>query len=223
MQFFIEHSPVFTTLRLQLEKGESFKAEAGAMISMSPTISLEAKMSNKSVFGALKAVVGGESFFGTVFTAEGGAGELVLGPGSPGDILQMQLNNQTIFAQAGAYLAGGTDLVLSAQGSAKALMSGEGLFLSKISGTGLLFLNSYGSIYTKELRQDETYVVDTGHIVAFEETVSYKIQKAAKGIFSTLASGEGLVCEYKGPGKIWIQTRNISALAKLLAPFIVKS
>ena len=222
MQFSIEHAPVFTTLKVTLEKGESFKAEAGAMISMSTTINLEAKSSGKGVFGSLKAAVGGESFFASLFTAETGSGEIILGPGVPGDIMQMQLSNQTIYAQAGAYLAGSPELTLSTQGSAKALFSGEGLFLSKISGTGVLFLNSYGAIYQKQLAQGETYIVDTGHIVAFEETVTYRIKKAAKGIFSSLASGEGLVCEYSGPGKIWVQTRNISALAKMLQPFLPK-
>jgi uncharacterized protein (TIGR00266 family) len=222
VQLTIEHEPVFTTLKVILEKGESFKAEAGAMISMSPTITLEATSSGKGIFGTIKAAVGGESIFAILFTAEAGAGEVILGPASPGDIMQMQLSNQTIFAQAGAYLAGSPELTLSTQGSAKALLSGEGLFLSKISGTGVLFLNSYGSIYQKQLGSGETYIVDTGHIVAFEETVTYKIKKAAKGIFSSLASGEGLVCEYSGPGKIWVQTRNISALAKLLQPYLPK-
>ena len=103
------------------------------------------------------------------------------------------------------------------------MFAGEGLFLSKISGNGIVFLNSYGAIYEKELAPGEQYIVDTGHIVAFQETVTYKLRKAAKGIFSSLASGEGLVCEYTGPGKIWIQTRNLSALGAVLARFVSKS
>jgi uncharacterized protein (TIGR00266 family) len=223
MNFNIEYGPVFTVLRVSLDKGESFKAEAGAMISMSAAIQLEAKTSGKGLFGSIKAAVGGEGFFASLFTAVDGPGEVVLGPASPGDIMQMELNNQTLYAQAGAYLAGSVGLVLSTQGSAKALFSGEGLFLSKITGTGAVFVSSYGSIYMKELKAGEKYIVDTGHIVAFEESVSYTIKKAAKGLFSTVASGEGLVCEYSGPGKIWIQTRNIGALAKLLIPFLPKS
>ncbi|TAL67351.1 MAG: TIGR00266 family protein [Bacteroidetes bacterium] len=223
MNFKIEHESVFTILRVNLEKGESFRAEAGAMMSMSPSIQLEAKTTGKGLFGTLKAAVGGEGFFASLFTAVDGAGEVVLGPASPGDILKMELNNQTIYTQAGAYLAGSPNLELSTKGSAKALFSGEGLFLSKISGTGTLFVSSYGAIFMKELAPGERYIVDTGHIVAFEESINYTIKKAAKGIFSTVASGEGLVCEYVGPGKLWVQTRNIGALAKLLIPFLPKS
>lgn len=223
MQFSIEHSPVFSLLRVSMDQGEQFRAEAGAMIAMSPTITLEAKSAGKGVFGTLKAAVGGESLFASLFTATNGPGELLLAPGAPGDILRFDMQEQTILAQGGAYLAGSTGLQLSTQGSLKGLVSGEGLFLQKISGTGTLFLNSYGSILEKDLAPGETYVVDSGHMVAFQDSVTYEVKKAARGIFSSIASGEGLVSHFRGPGKLWIQTRNLTALAELLNPFISKS
>lgn len=219
MEFTIANGPVFTTLTVQMARGEKLKGEAGAMISMSPSIELQAKSSGKGFLGTIAAAVGGESLFGSLFTAHE-AGELVLAPAVPGDIIHLTLRGETILAQGGAYLAGAENLELSTQGSLKAMVSGEGLFLSKISGSGDLFLNSYGAIYIKELRPGETYIVDCGHIVAFESSVNYKLKKAAKGIFSTLASGEGLVGEYSGPGKLWIQTRNLKAFAGLLSPLI---
>ncbi len=222
MDFYIEHGPVFTTLRIAMRAGESFRAEPGAMVSMSPVIEIQAKAAGKGLFGTLKAAVGGESLFASLYTAESGNGELVLAPPVPGDVIRMDLSNQTILAQGGAYMAGSPDFELSTQGSLKAMISGEGLFLSKISGSGALFLNTYGAYYEKKLSPGESYLVDTGHIVAFEESIQYKIKKAAKGLFSTLASGEGLVCEYHGPGKIWVQTRNLSSFAKLLYRFMPK-
>lgn len=223
MEFKIEHGPVFTIIRIYLKQGEQIRAEAGAMVAMSPSLKLEAKSAGKGLLGTLKAAVGGESFFASLFTAETGDGELVLAPGSLGDILRMELTGNTIYAEGGAYLAGSPNLEISTKGSVKGLISGEGLFLQKITGNGLLFLNSYGAIFEKNLAAGETYVVDTNHMVAFEERVQYKLKKAAKGIFSTLASGEGLVCEYTGPGKVWIQTRAISAFAQLLSRYIPKS
>jgi uncharacterized protein (TIGR00266 family) len=222
MQFSIDHSPVFTTLKIDMQQGESFKAEAGAMVSKSPTIEIKATGSGKGLLGSLKAAVGGEALFASIYTAERGPGELVLAPTLPGDIIRFDLQG-TILAQGGAYLAGSPELDISTKGSFKAMFAGEGLFLSKISGNGILFLNSYGAIYDRELAPGEKYVVDTGHIVAFQESVNYSLHKAAKGIFSTLASGEGLVCEYTGPGKIWIQTRNLSALGAIMAKFVTKS
>jgi len=129
MQFIIENEPVFTTLKILLKRGESFRAEAGAMLAMSPTITLEAKTTGKGLLGTLKAAVGGESIFGSLFTAENGDGELVLAPSTMGDILHLKLNNQTILAQGGAYLAGDIDLNLSTKGSLRSMISGEGLFL----------------------------------------------------------------------------------------------
>lgn len=220
MKFTIEHAPVYATLRVDMQQGEQFRAESGAMVSMSPSVELEATTSGKGLMGTLKAAVGGESIFATLYTATQGAGELVLAPGAPGDIVQLELRNETWFSQGGAYLAGDPSLTLGTQGSIKALISGEGLFLSKISGTGPLFLTSFGAIYSRDLAIGERYIVDTGHIVAFPSSVTYTVRKAARGLFSTLASGEGLVCEFMGPGRLYMQTRNVSALARMIQPFI---
>jgi len=222
MEFKIEHGPVFTIVRILLKRGEQFRAEAGAMVSMSPTIKLEAKTTGKGLLGSFKAAVGGESFFATLFTAEEGDGELVLAPGTLGDVIKMEMSGNTIYAEGGSYLAGNPGLEISTKGSFKAAFSGEGLFLQKITGNGVLFLNSYGAVFEKALTSGETYIVDTNHIVAFEETVQYRIKKAAKGIFSSLASGEGFVCEYTGPGKIWVQTRALSAFAGQIEKYMHK-
>lgn len=221
MEFIIENTPVFSTLKIKMRAGEQFRAEAGAMLSMSPSITLEAKTSGKGLFGAVKAAVGGESFFASLFTANSD-GEIVLAPATLGDILQMKLQGNTINAQSGSYLAGSPNLEISTKGSFKAMISGEGLFLQTISGVGDLFLNSYGAITEKTLSAGESYIVDTGHIVAWESSVQYQIRKAARGIFSSLASGEGLVCEFSGPGKIWMQTRNLSAFVSIIQRFLPK-
>jgi uncharacterized protein (TIGR00266 family) len=222
MDYKIEHGPVFTIVRINLKRGEQFRAEAGAMLSMTPTLKLEAKGAGKGLMGTLKAAVGGEGLFVSLYTAETGDGELVLAPRVLGDILKMELTGNTIYAEGGAYLAGSPGLELSTKGSFKGMISGEGLFLQKISGRGIVFLNSFGAVFEKTLAPGEVYIVDTNHIVAFEETIQYKIRKAAKGIFSTLASGEGLVCEYTGPGKMWVQTRAISSFAQALGKFFAK-
>jgi len=219
MEYSIEHAPVFTTLRIRLARGERIKAEAGAMVAMTPGIELQARASGKGLLGTIAAAVGGEAIFGSLYTARE-AGELILAPSVPGDIVALNLSNQTIFAQGGAYLAGAEGLELSTQGSLRAMVGGEGLFLSKISGSGDLFLTAYGSVIEKTLAPGETWVVDTGHMVAFESSVTYQIRTAARGLFSSVATGEGLVAEYQGPGRLWVQTRNLRSLAGLLSPLL---
>lgn len=54
----------------------------------------------------------------------------------------------------------------------RTFFGGEGLFLPRCTGTGPLFLSSYGAVEARELRDAESFTVDTGHIVAFEETVT---------------------------------------------------
>jgi len=102
-------------------------------------------------------------------------------------------------------------------GGAKTFFGGEGLFLLELTGVGATFLSSYGAIEQKELDAGETYTVDTGLIVAFEGTTNFNIQKVG-GLKSTLFSGEGLVCEFSGPGKVWLQSRSMDALLSWLIP-----
>lgn len=223
MKYEIIHQPSFSTLVVKLTAGESFKAEAGAMVSMTSNINLEAKSSGKGFFGSIKAAVGGESFFASLFTCTQGEGEVILAPSAIGDIMHTKLNGTTLFASGGAYLAGDKDFDISTKGSFKALLAGEGLFLQKITGTGDLFLSSYGSIIEKEVTPGNNIIIDTEHILAFEESLQFTIKKVAKGIFSTLASGEGLVAEFSGSGKVWLHTRNLSAFAGFIGKYIVKS
>ncbi len=220
MEFVISHSPAFSALTVHLNQGESFRAEAGAMLSMSSTVDLEAKSAGRGVFGSIKAAIGGESFFASMFTATRGKGEVVLAPSLSGEIIQMELTGNTIYCEGGAYLAGNSDLEISTKGSFKALVAGEGLFLQKITGRGTLFLSSYGGIIEKQITPGENLIVDTGHLVAFEDSLSYTIRKASRGIFSTIASGEGLVSEFSGSGKVWLQTRNLSAFIGLIERFL---
>ncbi|HEC62743.1 MAG TPA: AIM24 family protein, partial [bacterium] len=123
MEFKIENRPVFTTLTVNLQEGETVRAESGAMVSMSPTIELKSKKQGKGLGGMLKAAIGGEGLFASEFTATGGTGELVLAPPTPGDVISFELQGKTILAQSGAYLAGALDLELSTQGSFKAMLS----------------------------------------------------------------------------------------------------
>src|SRR5215208_231720 len=216
----IEHQGAFALAVVQLQPEQSISAEAGAMVSMSANIDLHSELKG-GVFGALKRAVGGESAFVSTFTARGGPGEVTLAPGAPGDVAGIEMNNQAFMVQSSSYLAGDTSLVVDTKfGGAKSFFGGEGLFVLQVSGAGLLLVSSFGAIHRKTLRPGEQYVVDTGHLVAWEGHMQYNLRKAAKsGYFRSFLSGEGLVAEFNGPGEILIQTRNLAAFAGLLRPF----
>jgi uncharacterized protein (TIGR00266 family) len=217
--YHIEHQPAFSLAILNLQPEQSIMAEAGAMVSMSANVELQSQMKG-GLLGALKRAAGGESAFVSTFTARGGPGEVTLAPGAPGDIAAIELNNQSFFVQSSSYLAGDASLTVDTKwGGAKSFFGGEGLFVLLVQGQGLLLVSSFGAIHRKVLRPGERYVVDTGHLVAWEGTTQYTLRKAAAGFFRSMVSGEGIVAEFTGPGEILIQTRNLAALAGLLKPF----
>jgi uncharacterized protein (TIGR00266 family) len=104
----------------------------------------------------------------------------------------------------------------------KGLFSGEGFFVLRASGMGTLFVSSYGAIHPIELSEGQEFVVDNGHLVAWPETMEYKIQKASSGWISSLTSGEGLVCRFRGPGRVLIQTRNPGGFIAWITQFLPK-
>jgi uncharacterized protein (TIGR00266 family) len=216
----ILHQGAFALAVVKLQPEQAIHAEAGAMVSMSANVDLHSEMKG-GVFGALKRAVGGESAFVSTFTAQGGPGEVTFAPGAPGDVAGIEMRGQTFMVQSSSYLAGDMSLNVDTKfGGAKSFFGGEGLFVLQVSGTGLLLVSSFGAIHRKTLRPGEVYVIDTGHLVAWEGQMQYNLRKAAKsGFLRSFLSGEGMVAEFSGPGEILIQTRNLAAFASMLKPF----
>jgi uncharacterized protein (TIGR00266 family) len=217
----ISDGPAFSVLTIYLPSEQSMIAESGAMVAMSANIELQSEMKG-GLMGALKRKLAGESIFQTTFTARGGVpGEVLLAPPCPGDIAALQLSGNTYLVQSSSFLASDITLQMDTKfAGAKGFFAREGLFMIQISGTGRLFISSFGAIVKKTLAPGERYIVDTGHIVAFENTVNYALRKASQqGWIRSALSGEGVVAEYVGPGTLYLQTRNISAFAGWIMPF----
>ncbi|MDI9609795.1 MAG: TIGR00266 family protein [Archaeoglobales archaeon] len=197
--------PSYSLLELELDNNEEVLAESGAMVYMR-NVEISPEMKG-GLFGGLKrSFLGGESFLVNRFISKG-KGLLGLAPSYNGDITYIKLSGK-LYAQSGAFLASSPSIDIDIKwGGAKTFFAGEGLFLLKLEGSGDLFLSSFGGI--EEINVDGSLSVDTGHIVAFEETLDFKIRKAG-GLKATLLSGEGLVAEFNGKGKVWIQTRSIA-------------
>jgi len=221
MEHEVLYRPSYSLLKIKMERGEAVSAEAGAMVSMSSGIEMKTAAKG-GVFGALKrSMLGGESFFINTFSAVE-AGEVTFAPSLPGDISALELKGQTVYAQSGAYIASSPSVEVDTKwGGAKTFFSREGLFLLKMSGMGDVFLSSYGAIHEIDLEAGQKYTVDTGHMVSFDEGVGYNVKRVG-GLKSTLFSGEGLVCELTGPGKIMIQSRSADAFLSWLIPKIPK-
>ena len=219
MQYEILYQPTFSVARLLMEPGDSVRAESGAMVSMSPTIRMESKV-HGGVGKALGRLFGGESFFQTTFTAMNGPGELLLASPAVGDILPLHLNSDGYMVTSGCYLAGDTGLEIQTKVSAKTLFAGEGLFIMRVSGAGLLLLSCFGAIHGVKLIAGQPYIVDTGHIVAFSDSMAYSVHTAARSLLGSWTSGEGFVAEFTGPGDLYIQTRSPQGFGPWISRFI---
>jgi len=211
--YHFEAKPDFSFLTVQVGANQTVKVEASAMAGMSSNMKMKTKFK-----GGLGRLITGESIFINDFTADGGAGEISIAPGSPGDMDHVYLENETIFLQNSAFVAASPGVAVETkwQGFVKGFFSGESLFLIRCSGKGDLWFNTFGAMI--EIDVDGTYVVDTSYIVAFTEGLTYKVG-AVGGYKSLFLSGEGLVCRFSGTGKLWIQTRQIPAFGSWVFPF----
>ncbi|QTA37217.1 TIGR00266 family protein [Thermosipho ferrireducens] len=205
MRFDVEFKGSYSILFVTLSPGESILAETGALVSMTGNVNVET--STGGIFKALKrALLGGEHLFLNKFSALSKS-RIAFAPRLPGDIEVVSLNGGLI-VQSTSFLASDVSIDLDTKfGGFKSFFAGEGFFLLKLSGIGKAAISSFGAIYTITLDAGEKLTVDTGHIVAFDETMSYSVRTFG-GIKSTLFGGEGLVCDFVGPGRIFIQTRN---------------
>ena len=188
------------------------------MVSMSDTISIQTGTRGGVFKGLRRAVLGGESLFINTFKAETSSGEVTIAPSLPGDIIALPITGQTLFIQSGSFLAATEDVDLDTKwGGSKTFFSREGLFLLKCTGQGTVFVSSYGAIHTIDLDSGQNYTVDTGHMVAFDESVDYSVGKVG-GWKSTMLSGEGLVVKLTGPGRFYMQTRSPESFLSWLVP-----
>jgi uncharacterized protein (TIGR00266 family) len=219
----VEHGPVFTVAIIHLEDGQAVRAEAGAMVSMDPGVHLEAR-SEGGIWGGLKRVAAQESFSQSTYTAKNGPGSVTVAPDLPGDIVLVEMQGEKLIVQGSSYLAGHPSLRLDTQfGGLKGLLSGEGLFFLTVEGQGQLLLSSFGAIEARTLQAGEKLVVDSGHIVAYDATVDVKARTASPSLLNTLRSGEGMVAEYTGPGRVFLQSRSLASFMRRLLPVVQKA
>lgn len=218
----ILYKPSYSLGILKLSGGEQVRVEGGAMVSMSAGVTLETKATGGILKSLARSVLGGESFFQNTYIAPSGGGEVSVAPALPGDLFSLNLSSESLMVQSGSYVASESGVELDTKwGGAKTFFASEGLIMLRASGNGELLLSSYGAIHERNLTAGEKFTVDTGHLVAFTEGISFKVNKVG-GLKSTIFSGEGLVVELTGPGRVLMQTRSTDAFLAWLIPQLPK-
>lgn len=223
-------------VEIELDPQESVVAEAGSMLFMEDEVTFETKMGDGSsprggFFDTLKGIGSriftGESLFLTHFTNSAGGNrkrKVAFSAPYPGTILPVDLAKcpgNVLIAQKDAFLCAAKGTRLSIHFNQKlgsTLFGGEGFILQKLTGDGLAFVHAGGTVVERYLN-NETLRVDTGCVVAFEQTIDFSITRAG-GLKSMIFGGEGLfLATLRGTGRVWIQSMPIHKLVQALMPY----
>ena len=221
MRHEIRHNPDFGIIQVGFDQpGEQVICESGAMVARDTAIEMKTSLQG-GIGGALKRkLLGGESLFQNTFTATAPGQTMWIAPAPEGAIecITMQPGME-IFLQSGAYLASTPGITLDTKWQgAKGFFSG-GMFLLRAYGQGYLWFSTYGGLHTIDIGQQyHGYICDNTHMVAFTAGLQYNVTKLG-GLKSLFLSGEGLVCNFQGQGRLWLQTRNPGSLAAFVNQF----
>ena len=218
VQIQIDDRPSYAIAKVALDPSEEIVAEGGAMVAMTEGFELETQARGGFLKSIARSTFGGESFFLNTFKAPGSGGTVRLAPALPGDMRVIELAGDRLMVQSGGFIASSPSLEVETKWSgAKTFFASEGLIMLRVSGSGSLIIAAYGAIEEIELGPAEKFTVDTGHLVTFTEGIGFDVRKVG-GWKSTLFSGEGLVVDLTGPGKLTLQTRSQDAFLGWLIP-----
>eukprot|EP00239_Pterosperma_sp_CCMP1384_P004989 CAMPEP_0197846274 /NCGR_PEP_ID=MMETSP1438-20131217/3040_1 /TAXON_ID=1461541 /ORGANISM="Pterosperma sp., Strain CCMP1384" /LENGTH=290 /DNA_ID=CAMNT_0043457855 /DNA_START=9 /DNA_END=881 /DNA_ORIENTATION=- len=199
------------SLKVSLKKGEKIKAESDALVVKSEHIEVGSNMDGGILGGLARNFLTGESFFFQTLTAtQGDDNNALLAPNDVGDICLADLGRDgALLMQRGAYLAADDSLEITStmqSGVMKSAFSGTGLFVLKAQGTGTLAFSAYGSIIEYNLKPQEKISVDNGHLVAWSSSIQFQMGMASQSLYTSVTSGEGMMCHFTGPGTVYVQT-----------------
>lgn len=211
MKYEIKYDPSYAMLVIDLDAGEKLTGEAGAMTYMSPNIDVQTRRRERSILGTIGlSILGRQSLFVNDYMARGGPGQIALAAAPVGDIEVMRLEaGKGYIIQKASYIASteNVELDIKWEGFTKGLF-GQGLFMIRVSGQGDLFINTFGAIDKHVLEPGEELVVDNFHLVAFSDSCEYQVKRIG-GWKETILSGEGFITRIRGPGEVYLQTKNL--------------
>ena len=205
----------FRLLKVVLLPGQQITVEPGLMASQSSNLQVDTEINGGILRALASKFFGGETFFINHYINRSATpSELYITQATPGDMLEKQMNNESIFLEAGAFIARTSGIKSSTVWAGfTSWIAGEGLFRLKYSGTGTLWFGSYGAVFEKEVNGD--LIVDSGHLLAYPPHMNLSL-KLAGGLFSSFFSKEGFVLKVSGRGKIVLQTRSVKGFADWL-------
>jgi len=220
MQIQLRHNPSFTVARCLLDGNEPMRVEGGAMIAHSSGVQLQARAEGGFMKGLKRAALGGGSFYVTTYTAGPQGGWVDVAGVLPGDVTYIPITpDRPFFISRGSWIANSDGVEIDTQwGGMANLFGGEGGFGLRATGNGAAIVNVYGAIDYMDLQHGESVTVDTGHVVAYDLHMQFRMRRAVEGrTIQSMKTGEGFVFDFMGPGRVLLQTRNPDAFAQWVA------
>ncbi|WP_165072404.1 TIGR00266 family protein [Paludisphaera rhizosphaerae] len=218
MQIEIPDQGGFASALVHLKPGESFVSEAGAMYVASDNVDIDVTTRARSsggILGGLKRLLASESFFlSTYRTTDGRPGHVGLAPVQMGDVLRVDMDGSVPWLCAGgSYLGSASTIDVDSQFQGfKGFFTGESLSFVRLTGAGPFLVSAFGRIVEVEVEGGLT--VDTGHVVAYEETLSYSPGKLGGSWLQSFLAGEGVVLHFTGRGRLLVQSHNSDSFGR---------
>ena len=211
-------------VEMTLRQGEVVYTQSGGMTYQTDGIQMKTN-ARGGVLKSLGRAFSGESIFMAHYTAEVDGAKIAFSATIPGSIVPVNMADlpNGLIIQKGSFLCAENTVstqVTFTKKFSSGLFGGEGFILQKATGTGPLFLEVDGDMITMTLQPGETIKVDTGNVVAFENSVSYQIE-TVKGLGNIFLGGEGLfLTKLVGPGRVILQTQNFGDFVGRIVPFL---
>ena len=215
----------FPVVICHLEPNETMITEKGAMAWMSPNMKMETS-TNGGIGKAFGRMFSGEAMFQNIYKAEGSSGMIAFASSFPGSIKALEITpGKNFICQKTAFLASESGVQLSVHIQNKLMkgfFGGEGFIMQKLSGSGTAFIEIDGHAIEYDLEAGQTMIIDTGYLVAMDESCSMEVI-SVPGLKNKLLGGEGLFnTKITGPGKIIVQTMPIMQFAGTLGMYMIK-
>lgn len=199
-------SPV---LICNLQSEESIITRGPNMSWMSPNIKIEAH-SNRSLS---RNFFSEKSIMNTRYTAMGGFGTIAFASTLPGEIIALKLDgSKDYLCQRTSILAATYDVIVSKYVKEEldtSLFGEDGFIIERVSGQGVIFLETDGSVVNYPLQADQQIIVETGRVVMASGSCEIELKKQKDFnnpdniVYNTVVTGPGVVVlQTMAPSKI---------------------
>lgn len=202
------------TVKVEIRAEETCQCESDAVVTASGNTGIDGKMSGGLLASMARKMLTGETFFlQTLTSIDGARATAVLAPKCPGNVVVIDdLPRAGLVLVQGAFLAAASTITVESQmqhNMFNSAFSGTGFFTLHLSGQGPVAFGGFGRVFTQTISSEETVMVDNGHLVGWTADASFTMELASsRSVMSSFTSGEGLMCKFRGPGTVYVQSRN---------------